>query len=160
MEQFTVKPIGKVCVDDGEMRIELEKEYAQALTNLEGFGYLNILWWFDQSDNSDARSKLVEKSPYKGSPKDLGTFATRSSDRPNPIALTCCPVTYLDCESGIIGVGFIDAQNGTPVLDIKPYTPSFDRVENPILPGWCADWPNSIETSGEFDWGSVFQFEI
>lgn len=158
MEQFTVKSIGKVRVDDIGMRIELKKEFIPALTNIEGFGYINVLWWFDQSDYLDSRSKLVEKSPYKDSPDTLGTFATRSPERPNPIGLTCVYVTYLDCENGIIGLAFIDAEDGTPVLDIKPYTPSFDRVENPIVPRWCETWPENVETSGDFDWSTVFNF--
>lgn len=94
------------------------------------------------------RSKLTEKSPYKDSPDILGTFATRSPERPNPIALTCAFITYLDFEKGIIGLAFIDAEDGTPVIDIKPYTPSLDRVENPIVPDWCAGWPKNVETSG------------
>jgi tRNA (Thr-GGU) A37 N-methylase len=101
---------------------------------------------------------LIEKSPYKASPKMLGTFATRSPERPNPIGLTCAYVTYIDAENGKIGLAYIDAKDGTPILDIKPYTPSFDRVENPIVPQWCADWPKNLETSGDFDWGAVFNF--
>jgi len=158
MEQFTVKSIGRVCSDDRGMRLELAKEFIPALRNMEGFGYINVLWWFNQSDNSDSRSKLIEKSPYKGSPDTLGTFATRSPERPNPIALTCVYVTHIDYENGIIGIAFIDAEDGTPILDIKPYTPSFDRVEQPIVPAWCANWPINVETSGDFDWSTVFKF--
>jgi len=158
MEQFTVKPIGKVRADDSGMHIELEKEFIPALTNINGFGYINVLWWFSRSDNSASRAKLKEQSPYKDSPDMLGTFATRSPERPNPIALTCVCITSLDCENGIIGVAFIDAEDGTPVLDIKPYTPSFDRVENPIVPQWCENWPQSVEISGDFDWSAVFNF--
>lgn len=158
MEQFLVKPIGKVRSDDRGMRIELDKDYIPALTNLNGFGYIQVLWWFDGTDSTESRTKLLEDSPYKGSPEKLGTFATRSPERPNPIGLTCSYVTYLDEENGVIGLAFTDAQDGTPVLDIKPYTPSFDRVKNPVVPAWCAKWPNSVEASGEFDWGSVFNF--
>lgn len=158
MEQFNVKTIGKVRVDDNGMRIELDKEYIPALTNLEGFGYINILWWFSECDDSVSRSSLIEHSPYKNSPDTLGTFATRSPKRPNPIALTCAYVTYLDTENGILGLSYIDAEDGSPVLDIKPYTPSLDRVEHPLLPKWCADWPNDVESSGEFDWSTVFNF--
>ncbi|ADL05658.1 SAM-dependent methyltransferase [Lacrimispora saccharolytica] len=158
MEKFTVKSIGKVRSDESGMRIEMEKEFIPALTNLEGFGYINVLWWFHQSDNEGSRSKLIEKSPYKGSPDTLGTFATRSPERPNPIALTCTYITYLDCDNGIIGLAFIDAEDGTPVIDIKPYTPSFDRVERPIVPDWCASWPKDVEASGDFDWSKVFNF--
>lgn len=158
MEHFTVKPIGKVRIDTRGMRLELEKAFIPALTNLEGFGYINILWWFHHSDNVDSRSKLIEKSPYKNSPEILGTFATRSPERPNPIGLTCAHITYIDSENAIIGLAFIDAADGTPVLDIKPYTPSLDRVENPVLPRWCASWPKNVEASGDFDWSAVFTF--
>ncbi len=158
MEQFTVNSIGKVRSDENGVRIELEKEFIPALTNLEGFGYINVFWWFHQSDNTASRSKLIEKSPYKDSPNPLGTFATRSPERPNPIALTCAYVTFWDCDKGIIGLAFIDAEDGTPIIDIKPYTPSFDRVEHPDVPNWCANWPKNVETSGDFDWSTVFNF--
>lgn len=156
MEQFIVKSIGKIHVDDKGTRLVLDKEYTPALTNLEDFSYINVLWWFDQCDNAESRSKLIEKSPYKNSPEILGTFATRSPERPNPIALTCSYVTYIDTQNGIIGLAYIDAKDGTPILDIKPYTPSLDRVEAPSVPKWCSDWPKNIEESGDFDWSSVF----
>jgi tRNA-Thr(GGU) m(6)t(6)A37 methyltransferase TsaA len=158
MGQFIVKPIGKIRVDGQEIRIVLNKEYIPALTNLDGFSYLNVLWWFDKCDNSVSRSKLIEKTPYKNAPEILGTFATRSPERPNPIALTCSYVTYIDSQNGIIGLAYIDAADGTPVLDIKPYTPSLDRVENPAVPNWCDHWPKRMEESGDFDWSSVFNF--
>lgn len=52
----------------------------------------------------------------------------------------------------------IDANDNTPVLDIKPYTPSFDRVETPGVPVWCSEWPKSTEASGCFNWEQVFNF--
>lgn len=158
MEKFTVKSIGKVRINDEGTRLELDREYIPALTNLEGFGYINVLWWFDQCDNSDSRSKLIEKSPYKDSPEVLGIFATRAPERPNPIALTCVYITNMDTENGIIGLAYIDAADGTPILDIKPYTPSLDRVENPSVPQWCSNWPKNVEESGDFDWSAVFNF--
>ncbi|GIN61627.1 tRNA (N6-threonylcarbamoyladenosine(37)-N6)-methyltransferase TrmO [Robertmurraya siralis] len=156
MEQFIVKTIGKVRSDENGIRIELEKAFIPGLRNLEGFGYINVLWWFHHCDTEESRSKLIEKSPYKGSPDTLGTFATRAPERPNPIALTCVYISYLEVDKGIIGLAYIDAEDGTPVLDIKPYTPSFDRVEKPIVPNWCSNWPRSIETSGDYDWSAVF----
>ena len=158
MEQFIIKSIGVVRVDDRGIQLEIKKEFIPALTNLEGFGYINVIWWFDKNDNIDSRSKLIEKSPYKNSPETLGAFATRSPERPNPIAQSCAYITHLDTQNGIIGLSFIDAENETPILDIKPYTPSLDRVESPIVPQWCADWPKSVEASGNFDWSTVFNF--
>ena len=158
MNSFTVNPIGKISVREGETVLELNHELIPALTGLDGFGYIQVVWWFDGCDNEASRSKLTEQSPYKNAPEILGTFATRSPQRPNPIALTPAYVTYIDHENGIIGLAYIDARDGTPVLDIKPYTPSLDRVENPEVPDWCSGWPKSNEESADFDWSSVFNF--
>lgn len=78
----------------------------------------------------------------------MGVFATRSPVRPNPIALTTSEIISIDFNKGIIRVTFIDANDNTPVLDLKPYTPSFDRVETPGIPAWCSEWPRSTEASG------------
>lgn len=158
MEKFDLKAIGRVQVDNAGMKLVLDKEYIDGLTNLSDFSYINIIWWFDKCDNSESRTKLIEKSPYKNAPKFLGTFATRSPERPNPIGISCSNITYVDSQNGIIGLAYIDADNGTPILDIKPYMPSLDRVENPTMPKWCSNWPKNIEESGDFDWGTVFNF--
>lgn len=158
MANFSVKQIGIIRTDAGGSRIELEREFRTAMTGLDGFEYLNILWWFDRCDDEQSRSKRTEESPYARGPRVLGTFATRSPERPNPIALSCTQVTYLDEEHGVIGLAWLDAEDGSPVLDIKPYTPSADRVENPSVPVWCAHWPKNVETSGDFDWAAEFNF--
>lgn len=158
MENFIVKPIGKIVASDNDVSIHLEKNFIDALNGLDGFGHIQVLWWFNKCDSKKARNNLIEDNPYKKGPATLGTFATRSPERPNPIALTTAYVTYIDHKSGIIGLGYIDADNGTPVLDIKPYTPSLDRVENPIVPKWCAHWPICNEDSGKYDWDNEFNF--
>ena len=158
MEKMTVKPIGKIVNNQGKMYIALDKSYLPALEGLEGFGYLQVCWWFSGCDNDASRTKLTENSPYTHGPSVLGTFATRSPERPNPLALSCTQVTYIDKEKAMIGLAYIDADNGSPVLDIKPYIPSLDRVEAPIVPQWCSHWPKSYEDSGDFDWESEFNF--
>ncbi|MFR1803334.1 MAG: SAM-dependent methyltransferase, partial [Faecalispora jeddahensis] len=126
MELLTVKQIGIARTDEHRFWIELNPEYREAMTGLKGFEYLNIFWWFDRCDNSESRSVLTEEQPYSKGPALLGTFATRSPERPNPIALTCAQVTYLQMEKGIIGLAYFDALDQSPILDIKPYTPSLD----------------------------------
>lgn len=158
MENFTVKSIGTIKADDAGMRIELDKEYLPAMQGMEGFSHLNILWWFSECSDEQSRSVITEASPYKGSPAIMGAFAMRSPCRPNPIALSCAQVTHLDTDNGVIGLAYIDANDGTPVLDIKPYTPSLDRVETPGVPAWCATWPKCYEASDDFDWSQVFNF--
>lgn len=82
---FTVKSIGKLRSDGSGVRIELEKEFIPTLTNLEGFGYINVLWWFHQSDTEESRSKLVENlQKFSGYIRHFcNTFSgTSKSNRP------------------------------------------------------------------------------
>lgn len=158
MTNLEVHPIGTIYNSGEEAYIQLEKEFIPALRALEGFGCLNILWWFSDFDTQEYRSALEVEQPYKHSPALMGIFATRSPLRPNPIALTASPVINIDYETGVIRLAFIDANNGTPVLDIKPYTPSFDRMENPQVPDWCSHWPKSWEESASFPWENEFNF--
>ena len=96
--------------------------------------------------------------PYKKAPEKLGIFAIRSPIRPNPIALSITEITHIDYDNGRIYITYIDAINNSSILDIKPYTPSIDRVEKPTVPNWCNHWPKSYEKSGDFDWGNEFLF--
>ena len=158
MKQITLTPIGRIVSNEDEMRIDLDPKYAPALNGLEGFSHVQVLWWFDHCDNGDDRAVLTTQKPYTKGPETLGIFATRSPQRPNPIAVSTAQVTYIDRENASIGLCYIDGFDGTPVLDIKPYTPSLDRVENPSVPEWCAHWPCATEESGAFDWESEFNF--
>lgn len=158
MGKVTLNPIRKMVTNQDEIHIALNKSYLPALEGLEGFGHIQVLWWFSGCDNEVSRAKLSEKNPYTHGPAVLGTFATRSPERPNPLALSCAQVTYIDQENGVIGLAYIDADDDSPVLDIKPYSPSFDCVEGPSVPKWCKHWPNSCEESGDFDWENEFNF--
>ncbi len=158
MEQFIVNQIGKVKIDGEGMRIEVFSKYKAALKALDDFSHLNVFWWCNDFDNEQARNTLETESPYKGSPTVMGIFATRSPIRPNPIALTVAQVLHIDHDKGIIHIAYIDANDNTPVIDLKPYTPSLDRVDNPIVPKWCGHWPKSLEQSADFDWDSQFNF--
>ena len=155
---YQLKAIGKVKNDETGAFIQLEPGYIAGLQTLEGLSHINVVWWFSDCDNEKDRNELQTEQPYKGAPEIMGVFATRSPARPNPIALTAAEVIGIDYDNGIIRVTFIDANNDTPVLDIKPYTPSFDRVEIPGVPAWCSEWPKSTEVSGYFDWGQIFNF--
>jgi tRNA-Thr(GGU) m(6)t(6)A37 methyltransferase TsaA len=158
MENFLVKSIGKIRVTPENSWIQIKQAYFPALKQIDSFSHVQIFFWFDQNDNDNGRSQLTCPSPYKNSPDSLGVFATRSPMRPNLIGLTCCKITYIDWVQGHLGLSFIDAKDQTPLLDIKPYTPSLDRVENPTTPTWCSNWPKSLEESANFDWESVLNF--
>lgn len=120
--------------------------------------HYNVIWWFSDFDHEETRNILETPQPYKKAPKVMGVFATRSPVLPNPIALTTVQVIHIDYQNGIIQIAYIDANDSTPVLDIKPYTPSLDRVETPSVPKWCCHWPKNLEDSGNYDWENEFNF--
>lgn len=155
---YAVTPIGRICVEEERPYIELGGDYGRGLEALEGFSHVVVLWWFHQSDEPAYREVLEAQSPYRRGPKTLGTFATRSPFRPNPIAMTVSRVLAVDAAGGRLYIDYTDALDGSPVLDVKPYTPSLDRVEAPTVPAWCAHWPRSLETSEDFDWADEFNF--
>lgn len=158
MTDFLVHPIGIIRNNEKGAFIELNSGYHKALQALDGFSHLNIIWWFSGFDTKEARSTLETPKPYKKGPEVMGIFATRSPIRPNPIALTAAQIVHIDYDRGVIELAYIDADNNTPVLDLKPYTPSLDRIQSPGVPDWCDHWPKSIEESGSFDWEKEFNF--
>lgn len=158
MNNFEVYPIGIIKNNEEGVFIEIEPKYVPALEALEGFSHINIIWWFSDFDNEEARNILQAPQPYKKAPDVMGIFATRSPVRPNPIALTAVEIIRIDYTQGVIQIAYIDANDNTPVLDIKPYTPSLDRIEAPDVPEWCGHWPKSVEQSASFAWEEEFNF--
>lgn len=158
MQNFQVHPVGKVTVHEEGTLIELEAKYIPALQALDEFSHIAVIWWFSDFDNEEMRNTLEVPQPYKHSPEVMGIFATRSPVRPNPIALTIVQLLHVDHDKGMILIPYMDANDGTPILDIKPYTPSLDRVNAPVVPTWCSHWPASLEQSASFDWENEFNF--
>jgi len=100
--------------------IEIFKEYEDALPGVERFSHLIVLYWLDRAD----RDRLWATPPGETEPR--GVFSTRSPHRPNPIGLA---VTKLIARRDLLlDVLWLDALDGTPVVDIKPYSPSIDTV--------------------------------
>lgn len=157
---FQVNSIGKITRREDGVFLQVEERYLPALQALDGFSHLIVIWWFSEHDNEEARKILEMPAPYKHAPEIMGVFATRSPVRPNPIALTTVKVISIDYKAGFIHIDDIDANNDTPLLDIKPYTPCTDRVETPGLPTWCSHWPKSMETTKDFDWAGEFNFPV
>ncbi|MBI9049314.1 MAG: SAM-dependent methyltransferase [Anaerolineaceae bacterium] len=151
-----LKPIGKINCQNGQFNIQVDEAYRAGLLEVNQFDTLQVLFWCHYMDKKEMRSMLVFDQPYKHSPEKMGVFATRSPVRPNPIALTAVSVLNVDAEAGIITIPYIDAEDGSPLLDLKPYTPSIDRVKNTQPPAWSAHWPTCVEESGEFDWAAEF----
>lgn len=154
--EYQVSPIGQVATDPEGFVLQIAPECRAALEGLEAFSHIQVLWWSHHLDAPEYRSVLVAERPYRNAPAELGIFATRSPLRPNPICLSTAVLLGVDLENGLVSVAWIDAEDGTPILDIKPYHPSSDRVRDVQLPEWCRHWPEWYEESDEFDWEAEF----
>jgi tRNA-Thr(GGU) m(6)t(6)A37 methyltransferase TsaA len=151
-KEYKLLPIGQVKAGPDGFALEIAAEYRAALGGLDGFSHINVLWWSHYLDMPEYRGVLEAEHPYKDGPARVGIFATRSPLRPNPICVSTVSVLGVDVENGLVVVPWIDAEHGTPILDLKPYHPSSDRVRELRMPEWCQHWPQWYEESAEFDW--------
>lgn len=113
------------------IRFEPEFRNADALRGLDGFSHLWLLWIF--SENVRDTWKPTVRPPRLGGNTRLGVFATRSSFRPNPIAMSCVKIEEIrpDSKDGPeIIVSGADLMDGTPIVDIKPYLPYADAISD------------------------------
>lgn len=156
-QAFSVVPIGFVRADRQGFRLEIDPKYLDGLRELEGFSHVNVLWWCHYCDSPKYRASLVCDRPYKNAPEKMGVFATRSPARPNPIAVSAVAVIKADLQAGLIQVPYIDAEDGSPIIDLKPYHPCLDRVRECAVPSWCRHWPQWSEDSAKFDWAAEFE---
>jgi len=108
-------------LSDTVSEIVIDEQFRIALEGVEKKSHLIILSWFDRAD----RTMLRATPPHERI--EHGVFATRSPNRPNPIAVSV--VDLLKREGNILFVRGLDALDGTPVVDIKPYAADIDCVK-------------------------------
>ncbi len=107
--------------------VDVYDAYRPGLKDLEGFSHILLIYAFHRSAGYE-----LEVVPFLDT-KLRGLFATRAPRRPNPIGLS---VVELDCiEGGSLHIRNVDMLDGTPLLDIKPYVPEFDRIVH-CRAGW------------------------
>lgn len=136
----TVKNSRSIPIDDNWVEIISEIALAEhipveAFDRISDFSHLEIIYYFHQVSPQD----LVFAGHPRGNsnyPK-VGIFAQRKKDRPNQIGL--CTVELLEHTGRSIKVKYLDAINGTPVLDIKPVFTEFQRGSKVIEPDWVRD---------------------
>ena len=108
-------------------RAEIWPPYREGLRDLEGFSHVILLYHLHK-----AGPPRLMVQPYTGD-RPCGVFATRHPQRPNPIGMSL--VRLVRMEGGILHLLDVDMLDGTPLLDIKPFVPRFDLVEN-ARGGW------------------------
>ena len=156
---FTVTPIAYIETDFKEKfgiprqsgrapsltaRIVFLPEYrnAEALRGIEGFSHLWLLFDFSAA-HREGWSPTV-RPPRLGGNTRMGVFASRSPFRPNPIGLSCVrlvKIEHTDTEGDVLIVSGADLLDGTPILDVKPYLPFADCIENATA-GYAAQGEN------------------
>lgn len=139
-ESLSMKSLGQIRHREGKCRIELMDPDKDYLKQLMEFSHIKVVWWFHKFDKPEYRRTTQVEPPYENAPK-TGIFATRSPVRPNPIALSTVRILDVDVERGIIHISGSDALDQSPVIDIVPYIPVLDRVEDCTVPEWLKHWP-------------------
>lgn len=146
-ERFAVRPIGHVRSGYSQpedvhhtragwtadvSRIRLLSRHAAALGGLKGYSHVVVLFWVHR-----AKDWKMPKHHHK--PPHVKVFATRMPVRPNPIGMSVVELVDFSTASGELVVRGLDALDGTPVLDIKPYIPSFDSCPDARVPEWVQE---------------------
>jgi len=113
----------------------IDPELAGITDGVEDFSHLLVLYWAHRVDKS---GRSIIKAHPMGR-KDLplvGIFATCSPARPNPICATVARL--LERKENVLKVQGLDAIDGSPIIDIKPYNPSYYAAENVKVADWMA----------------------
>lgn len=123
-----------IPLEGSRAQIIIEKEYAKAIHGIEDFSHLFVICWLHLADTAEYR-KVLRIRPVRIDPKlpEQGAFASRSPIRPNPLSLTV--VRLLEARGNTLTVGGMDAIDGTPVVDIKPYSPVGDSLPSALASG-------------------------
>jgi len=118
-ETFTI-PLG-----GSRAHIVVERKYKRALLGIEDHSHLFIICWLHLADTEGYR-KVLRVRPVRVAPDlpEQGVFASRSPMRPNPLSLTI--VRLIRVRGNVLTVDGLDTIDGTPVIDIKPYSPVGD----------------------------------
>lgn len=131
-------PIQPVAAKGVKGTVEIFPEYSEGLKDLEGFSHIILIFHFHLSKKP--RLKVI---PYMDD-RPRGVFATRAPSRPNPIGLSVVRLVSIKGET--LHVQDVDIADGTPLLDIKPYVPDFDRRET-IKIGWLEENIHKLPSS-------------
>ena len=129
LEGMPIQPIG---AKDVKGEISLKDEFKEGLKDLEGFSHIVLIYHLHLSKGYEMHVK-----PFLDN-TERGVFATRAPKRPNSIGMSV--VCLKKVEGSKIFISNVDIADGTPLLDIKPYIPNFDKCKGEeVRIGWFED---------------------
>ena len=133
-DRFTIVPVGVIEKQGEGMAVRIYDAFADGLLGLDQHSHIILTTWFDKNDVQERRQTLqVHPRGDRRNPL-TGVFATRSPVRPNLLALFVCKV--LSIGGNRIQIDTIEAFDGSPVIDIKPYIPRIDAIPEATGPAW------------------------
>lgn len=115
--------------------VVVDQSLAEALDGLDDFSHIIVLYWLHQAVPGGLSLKVHPRGRREN--PLVGLFATRSPHRPNPLGITT--VRLLERRKNVLVVEGLDAFDGTPVIDIKPYIPQGDSVADGRVPQWVSE---------------------
>ena len=113
--------------------ITIDDDLKEALSRIAEFSHIIIIYWMHKLSPSQRSVIKVHPKGNQNLPL-VGVFATHSPARPNPIGITT--VKVLELKDNVLNVTGLDAMDGTPVLDIKPYIPDHYSASEIKTPNW------------------------
>jgi len=130
-----VRFVGEVVGIDGDTAsLQVFPQYCEGLKDVGEYSHAIVLYWAHLRDNEEERRTVLVFPRRHGRKVETGVFACRSPSRPNPICL--CVVELVGVEGCSLRVRGLDAELGSPIVDIKPYHPHSDSVPNAKFPEW------------------------
>lgn len=145
LSELTIRPIGIVRSRVKEKQtsdynwqevvseVVVDSRFNEALDGLEDFSHIIVIYWLHQAvDPAKMAMKVHPRGKQDISP--VGLFASRSPYRPNPLGQKVAKL--LGRQGNVLRVQGLDAIDGTPVMDIKPYIPGYDSVADATVPRW------------------------
>lgn len=115
-------------------QLHLRPDLVAGLQGLEDWSHVVVIYLMHQQEAFDVNKHLVRRPRERADMPELGIFAQRARHRPNQMGITA--VKLVGVEGHVVTVRGLDAIDGTPILDIKPYAPIYDGVSNPLVPSW------------------------
>lgn len=112
--------------------IVIDKTYVKGLDGIEDYSHIIVVYWMDKERECHLKHHPQgrEDIPF------VGIFACRCPQRPNRIAIST--VELVGRKGNVLTVKGLDIVSGTPILDIKPYTPQYDKVGKAKVPDWVS----------------------
>ncbi len=139
LEAMPIQPKG---AKETIAKLVLEPEYAEGLKDLEGFSHIYLVYYFHKALRSE-----LSVIPFMDT-QERGVFATRSPLRPSHIGLSL--TSLVSINDNIVTIRGIDVLDGTPLLDIKPYIPQFENIDD-VKTGWMNKDNEDVEQTRSDD---------